>query len=415
MADRSMLDAYLARLDAALPLSATERASAIEEIATHVADVTVELVERGLPADVAERRALSRLGAPERLAYDLAAAHRTPRDVLAAAGVGLRVTVRTVIWSVLATWIMVFVVGLALALAWSLLTRLVTLPHVDWTGLINAPLAAGTMAIAAYAVGRGLVRPVALAAHRPEREVRVAVLLVGLPLAAWAGLAWIDLQWNLLGATVAALLPGWFGAGVLRPNLLPTWLPLDRPRIGWALIAVIVVSLAGLIAVGAPAQQTYTAVSREVDPATEFIAIAPFEHWEAAPLATREDDDALLTADVRGSGPIDWSQDWRLTSSDALAGWTDVRTEVWVAERDPAADPLVAGAVTGPVASAPLTVTGRRASVSLSFAAVPDAEFYYLAVVGTDPDGERQLAAWPSFRQWMWYGTPLEFFLASAR
>lgn len=161
MAESSLLDAYLARLDASLPLTDTERRAAIEEIAGHVADATAELVGRGLPADVAERRALSRLGAPERLADDLAAAHRAPRDLVLAAGVALRTAIRATVWSVLVTWIMLFVIGLVLALAWALVSRIVTLPHVDWTRWLNAPLASGTMALAAYAVGRSVVRPVA--------------------------------------------------------------------------------------------------------------------------------------------------------------------------------------------------------------------------------------------------------------
>lgn len=416
MADRPLLDAYLARLEASLPLTDAERAAAVEEIAGHIADVTDELVERGLPADVATRRALSRLGAPERLADDLAAAHRTPRDLLVATGVALRSTVRAVVWSVLVTWIMIFVIGMALALAWALVTRLVSLPHVDWTGWINAPLVAATMALAAYAAGRSIVRPVALAAHRSERIVRAAVLLVGLPIATWAGLAWIELEWNLAGAAVAALLPAWFTAGVLRPNILPAWFPLDRPRIGWALIAVILISLFGLSVVGAPAQQTFTETAREIDPATEFIGIAPFEHFATAPLEQTGTDGATFDDGFdQGAGPIGWSQTWRLTSADALAGWSDLRAEAWATDRDTFGGPVGAEDVTGPLASAPVSVTGRRATVSLELPAAPDREYYYLAVVGTDPDGERQLAAWPSFRQWTWYGTPLDFILAPVR
>ena len=60
----------------------------------------------------------------------------------------------------LVTWIMIFVVGMSLALLWALAKRLVSLPRVDWTPWINAPLAGATMALAAFAVGRSIVRPV---------------------------------------------------------------------------------------------------------------------------------------------------------------------------------------------------------------------------------------------------------------
>lgn len=123
-------------------------------------------------------------------------------------------TVRTVIWSVLVCWGVAYVLTMALGLAWALANRLVVLPQIDWTPLLNAPLVALIMAVAAYAVGRSVVRPVAVAAHRSERAVRLAVLGVGLPLCAWAGLAWIEQRWNLPAAAMAALLPAWFALGV---------------------------------------------------------------------------------------------------------------------------------------------------------------------------------------------------------
>ncbi len=411
MADRSLLDAYLRRLGAALPLAESERTAAVEEIAAHLADTTAELVERGLPADVAERRALSRLGAPERLADDLAAAHRAPRDLLIATGVALRLGIVTVVRSVLATWVLIFVIGIALALPWTLANRVFGLGAIDWTLLTNGPLAGLTMSLAAYAVGRTIVRPVASAAHRPQRTVRIAILAIGIPLAAWIGLAWIALEWNLIGVVLAVLLPAWFALGIVRPRLLPAWFPLERPRVALALIAVILVSLAGLSVAGAPYPGGEGRV-REVDPATEFAAIAPLADTEALPL---EDIAAhpLASGYDRGAGPIGWSQDWRLTgASSSLAGWRDVQVEVWTSTQNEMTGPLVVGS-TIRIASAPLTVSGGLASTWVMFEALPDTEFYYLAVVGIGADGQRELLAWPTFRQWIWSGTPWQYLVAT--
>jgi hypothetical protein len=404
--DRPLRDVYLDRLDQALPLDDADRVAAVEEIEAHHADAVAELVERGLPLDVAERRALSRLGAPERLAGDLAAAHRTPRDLLLAAGVALRWTVRTTVWSVLVTWIMIFVLALALGLAWALVNRLVPLPRTEWPQWINPLLGALTMATAAYAVGRSIVRPVARAAHRPEHGVRVAVLVIGLPLAAWAGLGWISLDWNLLGAAVAGLLPAWFALGVLRPHLLPAWYPLDRPRIGWALIAVILISMAGLSVTGVAPSGSVGADVQPMDPATQFAAIAPFPAWEQEPLAPGSGDAVPY---ARGDTGDEWNETWRIGPSTELADWSTVEVELWATGSDPSAA-LPPGTAVVRVLTAPLAVIGREARTTVAFEPLPEVAYYYLAVVGTDPDGTRELLAWPSFRQWQWDGTPWDYF-----
>ncbi|MEO8245692.1 MAG: hypothetical protein ABI622_01110 [Chloroflexota bacterium] len=85
------------------------------------------------------------------------AAHRLPSDLLIAAGIALRWKIRITICSFLATWIMVFVIGMAAALASALIDRLVMLPHVDWAPWINAPLAAITMGLRRV-LGRALER-----------------------------------------------------------------------------------------------------------------------------------------------------------------------------------------------------------------------------------------------------------------
>jgi hypothetical protein len=90
-----LVQSYLDRLALALPLRPRDRADAVEEIAAYVADATAEFIDRGLPPQAAQRQALQRLGAPERLAADLVAAHRRPRHLLVTAGTAVAVSLGT--------------------------------------------------------------------------------------------------------------------------------------------------------------------------------------------------------------------------------------------------------------------------------------------------------------------------------
>jgi hypothetical protein len=400
---------YIRRLERALPLPEGERDAAIEEIEGHLEDAIGALRREGLPAALAEYRSLERLGTPERLAEELAAAHRTPRNVLIATGVGLRVAVGTALWSFIAVGAVLFTVGIAFVALYVLAQRLIPFPRVDLGSDASSTLIAGAVAISGYAVGRAVVPPVAIAARRRPAAARPIILLVGGGLAAWIGLTWLRQPWSIEGAIVVALLPAWFTLGVLAPRLVPLWLPSRRVIGGIALMAI-VLSVVGLFVAG-PGTPAGEAVEREVDPATEFGVIAPFDHSFGPPLEMIPTAPQTVPIDS-GSGRITWYQQWALSRPDALAGWQDVHVEVWASPALMRMDGSLIDHATGPLASAPLSVLARRASASLSFEALPNYGFYHLAVVGTDPDGERQLAAWPGFRQWTWVGTPLEFFVA---
>ena len=412
MAERPLLDAYLDRLERELPLSPVERAAAIEEIAGHVADATADLVSRGVPVDAAERRALERLGAPERLASDLTAAHRTPRDLLSAAGVALRVTVSSSLLALLTTLVIVFTIGLALALLYALANRFISMPRITFGPAWEGVLVASATGVAAYAVGRALPTPVAQAAHRPVAAVRPVLLIVGVLLSGWIALTWINLRWSIAGAALVLLVPAWFALGIRFPRLLPRWLDANSKAIGVALLAVILVSVGGLAVAGAPTSQSGASVPRQVEPRTEWQSIALFDGWEHPPLESVTTDDASVGgAMMRGAGPVTWTQHYRLTGAPALVDWTDLRMEVWAAESDSTGGPSTAVG-TAPLSVAPLHVEGRRAVATTTIEPMPMREFYWLAVTGIDADGQRQLLAWPALRSWTWYGTPLDFWLA---
>ena len=77
MPDRDLRDVYLERLADSLSLPDGERRAAVEEIDSHVELAADEMAGRGTPRDAAVRQVLKRLGAPDRLARDITAAHRS--------------------------------------------------------------------------------------------------------------------------------------------------------------------------------------------------------------------------------------------------------------------------------------------------------------------------------------------------
>lgn len=108
---------FLSAIETRLPLPVDERTEVLEEIGSHLDDVVDDLVARGWDAGAAERRAQARLGPPDLLADELARARRSPRHLLEAAGVSLRVAVSTGISGLIVGYAAVFVTAFAAAMA----------------------------------------------------------------------------------------------------------------------------------------------------------------------------------------------------------------------------------------------------------------------------------------------------------
>ena len=251
MPDGTLVDIYLDRLASALPLPETERAAAVEEIAAYLADATAALVERGVPREAAQRQALERLGAPERLAGDLAAAHRQPRHLLEAAGTAVAVTLGTAFRGVVGAGALILLVTLIFGLALAAVRKVVgpQLLAMDWSPLLDGLLPAVVGAVTAYAVGRAVVSPVSLAARRAPEQVRPVALVVGGVLMTLIGLTAIEAHWTAPTALLMAALPVWFALGVLRPDLVPRWFPGSR-WMATVVLGLLVVGLGMTLALG---------------------------------------------------------------------------------------------------------------------------------------------------------------------
>jgi hypothetical protein len=399
-------EAYLERLADQLPLPPDERAAVLEEIAAHVSVAAEDLMARGIPADVAERQALERLGPPDRLARDLAAAHRTPANLLEAAGVALRVTLVTGFKALLAIYAIAFTAFFALALAYSLLRKWTGIDiGLTWGSVWEGLYVAAASGVTAYAIGRLLPPAVSVAARRPVEQVRWVIGGIGAVLAAWIGWFGIDAHWALPGAVVMALLPAWFVLGIVRPGLLPRWFPGAARVIIVVMLVVALASFGLFYATGGSSGESGGAQPQSWDPAELFSPIAPIARSPEQSFV--ENASINIGSAYRGAGPVTWTIDGQLAAAAPLAGWTDLHLEVWASSADAEGPSAPVGRA---LASGDLTAVDRHLSGQVTFQPQPDAGGYYVALVGRNAAGVRMQLGWPQWEQWTWAGSVWQYF-----
>ena len=106
------------------------------------------------------------------------------------------------------------------------------------------------------------------------------------------------------------------------------------------------------------------------------------------------------------------SSSWELADPNALAGWSDLHVEVWMAIGPENVNGL---STLDPAVSRPLTVAPVDRSepgvltAELELPLVPERDHYLLALVGTDPDGERWLLTEPLDNIARWSGSVLDY------
>jgi hypothetical protein len=402
---------YLDALRLELPLPSPQREEAVEEIAAHVADATADLVAQGVaPAD-AERRIIARFGPPDQLADALAAARREQWQLATAAGVAVRVTFGTGLWALLVGWLTLIVGAIAISALARWATQLIGWPSaadMTWDSRANVVIGSLVAGLAAYAIGRALPPAVALGARRRVSVVRPWILGLGCLASAAIGLYLIEAEYETVSATLTALLPAWFALGVLRPQLLPGWFPGNARAIGLVLVLVsaLVILPLGLLSESSDAVET--SPTQAVDTSS---LIPSFER--IAPLLGR---DALFTSTSTGSaagGGVGFS--WELGDSDALDGFSDLHVEVWaglgpenwsgISTLDPA--------VTQPLGMAAVDRTNPGLlTAELAMPLIPERDHYLVALVGTDPEGERRLLAQPEDVLGRWSGSVWDYLTA---
>lgn len=412
MPEQDLGTRYLERLHDALSLSDRERVSAVDEIHAHVELAADDMVARGVPRDAAVRQVLERLGAPERLASDITAAHRRPNDLLTAAGVAFRVTATSGFKAFVIAWAGLFLAAIALGLAVAGIRRVTGSEFLqyDWAPVLDGLMPAVVGGVVAYAIGRSLVSPIAVAAHRSQSDVRRPILLIGIGVALVVGMTAIEARWNPLTALAMASLPAWFALGVLRPTLVPGWQHPRRWLIG---VVVLMVSLPiAMLAFGGVTVTTGESLESEpFDPNVAYASVGRFVDLEHPPLELSTSSESA--GPWSGPGPI------RLERSGTfIAGagpWASIRLEVWPGPDGELNGPALDPNATAPLATAPMKVRGSRVYGSVLLEPQPRAAFYYLAVTALTPEGERVQLAWPGIEHWQWRGTALQYFEALLR
>lgn len=409
MPDQPLRRAYLDRLTASMSLPDAERLAAAEEIAAHVDEAMADMQDRGLPAHVAEQRALERLGAPERLASDLTAARRHGGHALAAVGTALRVSVVTGVQYLLFAWaaIMVVAIAVSIAVAGVHLILGAEILQADWTPLTASLFPAIAACAVAYGVGRTILPPVAVAARRSSAQVRVPLAVAGACVSAWFSLAVVEAPYHVAGALLMATTPAWFLGGLLRRRSRPA--PILSSRILVFTLTIFVVGGIGLVLAAGGTSSAVSFESEAWDPNVEYAQVGPIAGVDHPPLEFAESEGPVLGP---GPGPVRLERSWTAPGG-FLEAWSDLRLEVWAGPSGMPSGPGLDPAATEPLATAPIAFDGRRLTGTLEFVPRPDREFYYVATTGIGPDGIRMQLTWPDLESWRWEGTVVDFVRAS--
>lgn len=414
MAEADLTTAYLEAVDQHLALPDDERAAAIEEIEAHIEDSVIAAAEHGVGREAGVRRALERLGAPQRLASDITDAHRLPGHALAAAGTALRVSIKTGVGAYILAWAGILAVALAFGLVLAGLRTIFgpALLEADFSPATDGLMPAVVAVIVALALGNALVAPVAVTARRPVGGVRIALMAIGVPTVAFAVLTMVTAQWNPWSALLMASAPVSYALGVARSGRLPI------PRVSFravllTAIGIIVGSLALLSTVGGTGSvETFEDVGEPFDPNVRYAAVGPFVDIEDPPVVVDAADASQLS--YQGPGPVPLARSGTLRA-DAADDWTQLRLEVWPGPEGELNGDALDPNATEPLAVAPMTRNGRHVNGALAFSPLPNRQFYYVAVTGIGADGARRQLAWPDVFQWQWRGTVLEWIEVALR
>lgn len=414
MAEDDLGERWFERLHDQLALPGDQRTDVVQEVRTHVALAADDMVARGVPRQAAVRQVLERLGAPDRLARDITAAHRRPLDLLTASGVALRVSAVAAFQALVLAWAGVLIVAMGLGLGVAAIRRLVGAEFLqnEWSPLLDGLTPAVIGALVAYAVGRSLLTPVAVAAHRSRPQIQPLILGIGVTVASAVALIGVEAQWSVPTALAMATLPAWFALGVLSPSVLRLPRPPRRGTLLLILGMLMVLPLM-LFAAGGRAVSSGQSIEAEaMDPAVVYAAVGPFVDVEQPPLNLVEGSES--TGPWTGPGPVAVQRSGAFVAGDADR-WTDLRLEIWPGPRDQLNGSALDPAATAPLATAAMTTDGRRVHGSVEFLPEPGRTFYYVAVTGVTAGGNRVQLASPGVEWWYWRGTTYQFLQALLR
>lgn len=401
MAERSNREAYLGTVAAELGLPPDLESDVLDELRDHVADATEALMAEGLDDARAEREALARLGSPDVLAEQLRRAHQTQRRLLAGAGGGVWTAISEGFYGLFFGWVFL---ALAAALAALVVFALVSLvgsgESPSWIDLSGSTaFAAIIWAFAANRAGRAALL---VAAARSRRRVAVLALPIALAgslfLACW-GLAVenLSLDWPAVIAVLA--IPIGFAIGALSAREGDAW--KWRPRRTWRAFGLVAAGFAGIYLGAAllmPAATTrYGDESVDVQTRLRFDRIGP----------TAVDWPVTAGGIAQAAGRT-VNESWEVDPT-AIAGWHDLRVELWRAETE---DGPVAADAIRPIAVHPVEAVDGAIEAFVDLPRFRDLGAVWVALTGVDSHGRRFQLADPSSIPAGFQGTVLDWLWA---
>jgi hypothetical protein len=369
---------FLSAVEARLPLPADERREVLEEISSHLDDAVAELEAGGHSVAEAERLAQARLGAASTLADELTRARQSPRRLLEAAGVALRVAIGDGLAGLIIGWACIFILSMA---AVAIVQVAGDLTGNGWRLMFddqgwNSMLTGFAGWIAAYQVGRRLPPAVAIASRHREEQVRPWTLGLGTILAVSLSVFVIEQPQNWASVVVWSLVAPAFVLGTLRRDLLPG--SIGRGGVALvALVGVVTLSIGLLLATGPVVRENFGAMATELPGPPDYGYDVVGRSWPRA-------DEASVSTSKRGGlrrvSVVELSADARRLH--------DLRLEAWPIDGPPSQMRISGGGNT-PFSVAPAAFEDGIAVGTIQVDKRPAFTYYALFLVGVDEAGTR--------------------------
>ena len=399
---------YLQRVADRLPFDQAEKTDVLRELAGHLDDSTAMLEADGLPPDVAELKAVERLGPPDKLANALTDARRSRRRAMVAAGAGTYAAAGGIVYG--------YLFALVVVMGMSLITVVLSQGPLHWFGggwsgwLDVTTTTVAALWVAAYVAGRKLTSTLATrAGYRIDTARPIAAVVGGSIVLAYALFGW---RGSLNGLEVVMLLalPIWFAAGAWRAT--PGVFPSRRWRLQVIGLAVVAVPVALLLGMGYPGSGSGGDTFRPQG--VDRIGLP----WPATAQGVFRDSESGFNA-LTGQAKLSIG----VTEPAALAGWSDVRIEAWRGIRTSAEFP--GDWTVDPTATQPFAIEaasletadtgsdgGPRLRGSVAIDRDPDVTMAWVALTGVAPDGRRFLIDGLSFSTVDFNGTVADWLTA---
>ena len=388
-------DAFLVQVAAGLDLPEALARDVLEELASHLDDAAADLRTDGISAEDADRRAFGRLGDPLALGRGLARARHGRRQLLAAAGGGIR--------AVLVEGIRTYLfLGLSFALAMTfaipIASSILHLAGTSTSNYFGGPLGSGVTVLAVLGGSAYLcwVLPARIAtpAVRSVRGVRRPVAALGLAIGSAVVWLLVPLTLDPVLAVGLPLGPLAFTAAALRAPEPPTF------RVGFIPATLLVAALI--------VPMTFVALATTT-PSGQGGWEADSSAIGAAPAADSLENTSVNASWSMGApGDIEVTLDLGDAAPTLMDRYTTLAVETWPAVN------VNERILLGPVPLVALRVpTQPSTTINLSLPHLRDSVTTATFVVGITPDGRRVVLAedFSLYPTPVWRGTVADWWL----